>query len=57
MKVNIPIEAVINIFPAAYDLKNMPRKKKKKMKKEFAKVFNREFEHWLENNKENYERI
>lgn len=52
MKVNIPIEAAISIFPAVYDLKNLPRKKKKKLKKEFTKVFNRKFEHWLENNKE-----
>jgi hypothetical protein len=49
MKVTIPIQGVLSIFPEGADLANMPRKKKKKMKKQFAKVLEREFEKWAQN--------
>jgi hypothetical protein len=57
MKVTIPIETAALIFPAAYDLANMPRKKKKKMKKEFNKVLHQHLGEWLENEETYYEKI
>jgi|LakMenEpi03Aug12_release.lakeMendotaPanAssembly.Ray.scaffolds.fasta_scaffold1205401_2 hypothetical protein len=57
MKVSIPIETAAVIFPAAYDLANMPRKKKKKMKKEFNKVLHQHLGEWLENNESYYEKL
>lgn len=48
-KVNIPIDAVINMFPEISNIGNLPRKKKKQMKKNFDKVFMGEFNKWLEN--------
>lgn len=57
MKVTIPIETAAVIFPAAYDLANMPRKKKKKMKKEFNKVLHKHLDEWLENKETYYEKL
>ena len=50
MKIKIPVEAALSIFPEGRDLGNMPRKKKKAMKKRFAKVFEKQFELWYEQN-------
>ena len=57
MKVTIPIETAVHIFPAAYDLANMPRKKKKKMKKEFNKVLHQHLNEWIENKETHYEKL
>jgi hypothetical protein len=52
MKITVPIDIAVHIFPNVYDIVDMPRKKKKKMKKEFNKVFHQRFNEWLKN--ENY---
>jgi hypothetical protein len=57
MKVTVPIETAVLIFPAAYDLASMPRKKKKKMKKEFNKVLHQHLNEWIENQELYYEKL
>jgi len=51
VRIKIPIDTVLVIFPEGHNIGNLPRKKKKQMKKTFSKVFTEKFYEWLKNNK------
>ena len=52
IRLKIPIQAALVIFPEGHNIGNLPRKKKKQMKKTFSKVFTERFNEWLGNNKQ-----
>lgn len=52
IRLKIPIQAALVIFPEGHNIGNLPRKKKKQMKKTFSKVFTERFNEWLKNNKQ-----